>query len=88
MINLCKFSKMSFTELSSLPNYYIHEIYKQFAENNKAREKQQEEEKREQEAKDRANKMNMEDSTNVQNLRAALSGVNNNDLEDLLEDLS
>ena len=92
MINLSKFSKMSFTEIVSLPNYYIHEIYKLFVEDAKARAKKEAEEARKRAAQERQQQRQsqVKDSTNVADLINALglgSGMNKDDLEEILEDL-
>lgn len=97
MINLSRFSKMSFTELVSLPNYYIHEIYKLFVNDSIARAKREKEERKAAEAnrkqEERSGKSagQMRDSINVQNLREAMARggfENDSDLEDMLEELS
>ena len=95
MINLSRFSKMSFTELVSLPNYYIHEIYKLFVDDSIARAKREKEEKEAAEKRrlqeERSNNMNggYRDSSNVQSLRQALAmqGLSNNDLEEFMDEL-
>ncbi len=90
MINLSRFSKMSFTELVSLPNYYIHEIYKLFVEDSIAKAKKEQEEKAEQEAQKRAESRSaskQQDSANVANLRSALSGFSDDDIENLIDEL-
>ncbi len=90
MINLCRFSKMSFTELVSLPNYYIHEIYKLYVEDNIAKAKKEEEEKAKQQAKQQAERrsaIRQQDSANVANLRSALSGFSDEDIENLVDEL-
>ena len=99
MINLSKFAKMSFTELTSLPNYYIHEIYKLFVIDSIARQKKEEEEAKKRAAeevnKEKANGNNpyngiaIQDSSNVQNLRQLLAsgGLDGDNLEELMEEL-
>lgn len=95
MINLSKFSRMTFTELTSLPNAYIHTIYKLFVEDAIAREKRQKEEEARQKAEEQKANRNQQfagnmrrsrDSQDVAQLRNMLSGqMNDNDFEDLLE---
>ncbi len=90
MINLCRFSKMSFTELVSLPNYYIHEIYKLYVEDNIAKAKKEKEEKAKQEAQQRASNRSatrQQDSANVADLRSVLSGLSDDDFENLVDEL-
>ena len=82
---------MSFVEIVSLPNYYIHEIYKQFVEDSIARAKKEEAERKEQERENRKNSSSrFRDTEQVQNLRQALSGFgegSNDDLEELVDEL-
>ena len=96
MINLSRFSKIPFADLVSLPNYYIHEIYKLFVNDAIAREERQKKEaeeakRQEQEAKRQSQFAgNMrKDSKDVANLRAMLAGngLDGTDLEDLIEEL-
>ena len=96
MINLSRFSKMSFSELVSLPNNYIHEIYKLFVVDTLEREKRQlEEAKQQQQQNSQGNNTStfagnmIKDSKNVENLRAILAGggAEGSELEDLLEEL-
>ena len=90
---------MSFTELTSLPNYYIHEIYKLFVVDSIERKKKEEEEARKQKAQEAAqqghrgnssyNGIATQDSNNVQNLRQMLAsgGLDGDSLEEVLEEL-
>ena len=95
MMNLSRFSKMSFTELASLPNYYIHEIYKLYVEDYKARVKKEKEEAKAREAKERqeARLNNMRngvsDSGDVMNLREMLAsqGLDSQNLSELMEEI-
>ena len=100
MINLSRFSKMSFTELVSLPNNFIHTIYKLFVNDIIEKEKRQAQEEAEakKEAAKQAKEDNMQfagnmmknrDSKDVANLRSMLAGngVNGDDLEELIEEL-
>lgn len=96
MINLAKFSKMSFTELTSLPNYYIHTIYKLFVNEAIAREqrmKEEEERARKQAEAQQRQAANQHipggDSQDVANLRRMLSGqgVDDDSLEELMEEI-
>ena len=92
MINLCKFARMSFTEIISLPNYYIHEIYKLYVEDSIARAKRDELEKKQREARERQSAIQeaRRDSADVQSLRQLLTnqgGLENDDLEELIEEL-
>ena len=91
MINLSRFSKMSFTELVSLPNYYIHEIYKLYVEDNIAKAKKEKEEKAKQQAQqqaaERKSAVSQQDSANVANLRSVLSGLSDDDFENLVDEL-
>lgn len=100
MMNLAKFSRMSFTEITSLPNYYIHEIYKLFVEDSNARAKKEAEEaakrdaeqkKIEEQQKKQANaSYAIKDSSDVANLRSmlgGLGGLQGDDLEELIEEL-
>ena len=89
MINLSRFSKMSFTELVSLPNYYIHEIYKLYVEDNIAKAKKEKEEKANQQAQQQADSKSavQQDSANVANLRSVLSGFSDEDIENLMDEL-
>ena len=91
MMNLSRFSKMSFTELVSLPNYYIHEIYKLYVDDYKDKRKKEEEEAKERAKKEReeARLNQLRDSSNVSSLRQMLAsqGMNSSDFEDMLEEL-
>ena len=92
MINLSRFSRMSFYELTQLPNYYIHEIYKLFVDDNIARTKREEEEAKKRAAEERKEQRQsgrvVRDSSDVSNLRSMLAGnMSDNDLEDLIEEL-
>ena len=90
MINLSRFSKISFHDLQMLPNYYIHEIYKQFVNDSVQRAKDKEREELEKQQQARAEQRSMggrRDSQDVQHLRNVLSGVSDNDFEELLEEL-
>ena len=98
MINLSRFSKMSFTELVHQPNAYIHTIYKLFVDDAIEREKRQKEEEanaRRQQANQKNNSqfagdmLRQQDSANVANLRNMLSGqgVSDNDLEEIFEEI-
>ena len=95
MINLSRFSKMTFTEIVSLPNYYIHEIYKLFI--NDAIEREERQRKEAEEAKKAEMKQSsknnsqfagnmIKENADVSNLRALLAG-GGSDLEDLIEEL-
>jgi len=96
MINLSRFSKIPFGDLVKLPNYYIHEIYKMYVNDSIARSKKEEEERRQQQIREQQERRissvqgRRQDSENVRQLREALSGLggmNQNDLEDLMEEL-
>ena len=95
MMNLIRFSKISFKDLVSLPNYYIHEIYKSYVEDYKLRLKKEEQERKEREAKEREEKRlnnirGQQDSNEVANLRQLLASqglTNDRDLEDFVEEL-
>ena len=94
MMNLTRFSKIPFSDLVSLPNYYIHEIYKLYVEDYRARLKKEKQEQKEKEAKEREeakinNIRGRQDSNDVANLRQMLAsqGLTGNNLEDLVEEL-
>ena len=98
MINLSRFSKMTFTELVSLPNYYIHEIYKLFVNDAIEREERQikEAEEAKRQERQQAAQVNkgfagnmLKENKDVSNLRAILAGegLEGSDLEELLEEV-
>lgn len=99
MMNIGRYSKMSFTEVVSLPNYYIHELYKGYVVESIRRRKEEEEREKQKQAEEAAAKgrgnyppVRQKDSADVSNLRNMLSnsGLTSSDMDDIeeaLEDL-